>query len=265
ARLPGAEAACARAAELAAAVTALGRARAALPYGVGDDGAEALARAERERRDEIARLAALGEDEARLAEVEARLAELAAEAAELAARRDTARAALDGLPERLAEATAELDAARGEAARVRAGQAAADAARARLEAVLRRDALTRELAAAERERQAATDRAQELRERLLEIRQARIEGMAAELARHLVPGEPCAVCGSTEHPAPAPAAAAGPSAEDEAAAQERYDAADRVRREAEQRCAVLAGDLETARAAAGEVSEAEARDALDRA
>ena len=264
ARLPGAEAACARAAELAAAVTVLGRARAALPYGVGD-GADALARAERERRDEIARLAALGEDEERLAEVERRLAELAAEAEGLAVRRGAARAALDGLPERLAEATAALDAARGEAARVPAGQAAADAARARLDAVLRRDALARELADAERERRAAVDRAQELRERLLEIRQARIEGMAAELARHLVPGEPCAVCGSTEHPAPAAAAAAGPSADDEAAAQDRYDAADRVRREAERRCAVLAGDLETARAAAGEASEAEARDALEHA
>jgi exonuclease SbcC len=264
ARLPGAEAACARAAELAAAVTALGRARAALPYGVGE-GADALTRAERERRDEIARLAALGEDEERLAEVERRLAELAAEAEGLAVRRDAARAALEGLPERLAEATAALDAARGEAARVPAGQAAVDAARARLEAVLRRDALARELADAERERRAATDRAQELRERLLEIRQARIEGMAAELARHLVPGEPCAVCGSTEHPAPAAAAAAGPSADDEAAAQERYEVADRARGEAERRCAVLAGDLETARAAAGEASEAEARDALERA
>src|SRR5690606_23605093 len=105
-------------------------------------------------------------------------------------------------------------------------------------------------------------RAQELRERLLEIRQARIDGMAAELARHLTPGRPCAVCGSTEHPAPAAAAPAGAGADDEAAAQARYDEADRARREAEGRRAALAGELERAAATAGETTVAEARDAL---
>ncbi|MBN8866557.1 MAG: AAA family ATPase [Solirubrobacterales bacterium] len=37
----------------------------------------------------------------------------------------------------------------------------------------------------------------------LEIREARNRSMAAELAMNLKEGEPCAVCGSTEHPSPA--------------------------------------------------------------
>lgn len=41
------------------------------------------------------------------------------------------------------------------------------------------------------------------REAHLDIRQRRIDGMAAELAARLTDGQPCEVCGSTEHPAPA--------------------------------------------------------------
>ena len=37
----------------------------------------------------------------------------------------------------------------------------------------------------------------------LDVRQRRIDGMAAELAARLTDGEPCMVCGSTEHPEPA--------------------------------------------------------------
>ncbi|QGX08342.1 AAA family ATPase [Janibacter melonis] len=49
----------------------------------------------------------------------------------------------------------------------------------------------------------ARDRAQDARQRYLDLFQARLDGMAGELAAALVEDAPCAVCGSTAHPAPA--------------------------------------------------------------
>ncbi|WP_201466993.1 AAA family ATPase [Janibacter melonis] len=49
----------------------------------------------------------------------------------------------------------------------------------------------------------ARDRAQDARQRYLDLFQARLDGMAGELAASLVEDAPCAVCGSTTHPAPA--------------------------------------------------------------
>ncbi|WP_062991740.1 AAA family ATPase [Nocardia anaemiae] len=70
------------------------------------------------------------------------------------------------------------------------------------------------------------------KERVLDLRERRLVGMAAELAGQLTDGEPCTVCGSVDHPAPARAAASAVSkeAEDAAAAAERAaeDTRDRV-------------------------------------
>ena len=53
----------------------------------------------------------------------------------------------------------------------------------------------------------------------------RIDGMAAELAAVLVDGDPCAVCGSTSHPAPAPAGPDQVSSDELEAAALAVDAA----------------------------------------
>ncbi|WP_433224587.1 AAA family ATPase [Microtetraspora malaysiensis] len=220
---------------------------------------EELARLERERRDEQARLELLADEEERLAGVVARLAEVRADIEEAAEREATALADLASLPAALAEADGRLAVARAAAARIPALAAAAAAAGDLHTAAVQRDALAAELAEAERERGAAVDRAQDARDLLQGVRLARIDGMAAELARSLVLGEPCAVCGSAEHPAPAAASAAAPTADDEQAAQDAFEAARQGREAAESRVAVLAARLDEAARRAEELSVEDAR------
>ena len=69
---------------------------------------------------------------------------------------------------------------------------------------------------------------------LLDLRQRRLDGMAAELARALSDGDPCAVCGALEHPSPA--TVADPVLPDDiAAAEHRLSAAEAELRSLEAR------------------------------
>lgn len=94
----------------------------------------------------------------------------------------------------------------------------------------------------------ARDEHQDRRQQWLDLREQRLANAAAELAAQLQPGVPCAVCGSPDHPLPAPAAASALAvAEAEQAAQDACEAAetalDAVEREvaeAQQELAVLA-------------------------
>src|SRR5699024_3733564 len=58
------------------------------------------------------------------------------------------------------------------------------------------------------------------------VRARWIAGMSGSLAAQLTPGEPCTVCGATEHPAPAPLAAGHVTVD-------QVDAAGRQREQAE--------------------------------
>ncbi|MFD8561185.1 AAA family ATPase [Streptosporangium canum] len=223
---------------------------------------ELLASRERERREESAGLEGLRADEARLAELAGLLGALDVELREAAGQESALREAQETLPAALADASARLAAVRAQAARIPAAQAGADAAAAGLDAARRRDALRVELESARAAQAEATDHAQYLRDRHLDLRQARIDGMAAELALKLAPGDPCAVCGSPDHPAPAAPADAAPTAEDERAAQSAYDIATDRRRTAESAVAALASRLEEALAVAGELGADHAQEAL---
>ena len=99
------------------------------------------------------------------------------------------RAAVERGTERLGAREA-VDRAVSEAA---ARRTAAEAAAAR--------AVEAETAA--RAHREAQERRREAAERHVGLLRARYEQAASELAERLVPGEPCAVCGSPEHPAPA--------------------------------------------------------------
>ncbi|MGI5156248.1 AAA family ATPase [Microbispora sp. CA-102843] len=198
----------------------------------------------------------------RLREVTGQAALLDGELTRLAEDEARARAAQAELPGLLAGAEERLRGLRDMAARVPALEAAAHLAGERLEAARLRDALTAELGEAEHDRRAAVDLAQERRDRLQEVRQARIEGMAAELAAGLVAGEPCAVCGATEHPRPAAPAGRAATADDEQAAQEAFEAAQRAREEAETTVAALSSRLGDAAARAADLSQEDASAAL---
>ncbi|TNY37181.1 SbcC/MukB-like Walker B domain-containing protein, partial [Thermomonospora catenispora] len=224
-----------RAAEARAAVGAL------VP---ADASADVLRKAEQDLRGDIARLAGLRDEAARERELAARATALAADIDRLRAEEAASSARVRDLPEQVARHRADLEAARLRAAGLPAARAAVDAARKRLEAAERREVVLADLARAREEDRVATDRAQRLRDRLQDIRQARLEGMAAELAAGLTPGEPCAVCGSREHPAPAAARTDVPAPEQERRAQEDYERALEERRRTERRVTELRVELD---------------------
>ncbi|MFK4034731.1 AAA family ATPase [Nonomuraea wenchangensis] len=171
--------------------------------------------------------------------IDRELAGLAAELETLERREAEASAAEAELPARLAESSAALEEVRAHAAAVPAASAGLDAARAALESVRRRDALAAELETATAAHQVLVDHAQALRERWLDLRQARMDGMAAELARDLADGRPCAVCGSEHHPRPASPAPSAPSADDERAAEDAHESALAEREASERHLASL--------------------------
>ncbi|WP_182905723.1 AAA family ATPase [Microbispora sp. H13382] len=247
-------------AELAEEETGLTRRRAALPA-ERLDVEERLARA-RTGAASLPGLTAARDAALRVREVTEQADLLDAELTRLAEEEARAGAAQAELPALLVGAEERLRGLRDMAARVPALEAAAHLAEERLAAARLRDMLTAELEAAEHDRRAAVDLAQERRDRLQEVRQARIDGMAAELAAGLVAGEPCDVCGATEHPRPAAPAARAATADDEQAAQEAFEAAQRAREEAEASVAALSSRLGDAAARAGDLSQDDASAAL---
>ncbi|MEV6862759.1 AAA family ATPase [Streptosporangium subroseum] len=223
---------------------------------------KALASWERERREELAGLEGLRADETRLAELNGLLTALDLEIQESARQESVLHERQEGLPAESTDASARLAAARAQTAGIPAARAAAGAAVAVLGAARRRDDLRTELEAARAAEVKAVDEAQSLRDRHQDLRQARIEGMAAELAAKLSPGDPCAVCGSPDHPAPAAPAAEAPTAEDERRAQSAYETVLERRRDAGTTVTALSSRLEEALAIAGDLTVRQAEEIL---
>ena len=218
---------------------------------------------------------------AELAELEGRVAEIGLARAELVAAERAA--ALADVVGAAAERRAELVAARAEAARLDAKaataadecearhavlaaeekraperEAAAEAARS-LEALVARTIelaglrkqLDEALAGAADKRREADAAAQAWREaagELATLERLWTTGRAGALSAALTPGEPCPVCGSTEHPAPAEPVEGAP--DDDALDAARQAAAAVLARKDELAAVAAAADATTARAEA---------------
>ncbi|WP_051606932.1 AAA family ATPase [Microbacterium sp. CH12i] len=166
------------------------------------------------------------------------VAALSTRVAEREAERET-------LPVRLAALADQRNEIRRKADRIDDLAHAHEAAKARREAAAQVVQLTTEFDTAERALAEASTALAEAQTVLADLRQRRLSGFAGELATALVGGEPCAVCGSTAHPAPA--AHTDPvSAEDIEAAEAVRDTATRTERAAADRVGSVRAELSVA-------------------
>jgi len=208
---------------------------------------------------------------ARAAELEQSADALEAELTEARSRAEGASAAVEAgeaeraeLPDRLAVLTTRRDDARRNADRVD------DLARTVAAAMARRDAVTvaskaeADLIVAEQGLAEASTALAEVQTALAQLRRRRLDGFAGELATALIAGEPCAVCGSTAHPAPAEHSDPV-SAEDIDSAEGIRDAAQTAERTAQDRVSTVRAELAAALAVADgrtlEAAEAESASA----
>ncbi|MEU6811341.1 SMC family ATPase [Streptomyces sp. NPDC046831] len=228
------------------------RARAALPGAYVGDGAAGLAAAARRTAGELGGLEAARRAEQRLAGLVAERAgldrqeradeDVLQEAEAWLAAWETTRAALQDRVESAQEA-----AGRAEQLAVRL-----DPARQRLEAARLRDRLAREAEDARQRALSSGREALRAKEHWLELKEQRLNGIAAELAAQLADGEPCAVCGATEHPAPARKVAGHVDREAEERALAAYQRAEEQRAEDERGLGAARETLAAATAEAGD-------------
>ena len=129
------------------------------------------------------------------------------------------------LPARLAQARADVAATTALAARVEALALQAEAAADRAEAAASVRSAETELAGHQATVRDRRDAAADARETVQDLAARRLAGIAAELAGRLAEGEPCVVCGSEEHPAPAADGSAPVTQAEQESADAAYDAA----------------------------------------
>ncbi|MEU5691567.1 SMC family ATPase [Actinosynnema sp. NPDC020468] len=230
------------------AVTAAAGAAAEAVEALGYEGVDWRGDGERFREEAggLARLAdeagAQRVDLRRVRELDGRLADRAERLAHLVAR-------LEKAPGLLATATAAVDEAR--IAEVRLPEAAARAEAAR--AVPGAEEAFRRLDDA---RRAAVDEHQRARAAWQDVRKQRLDHMAVELAASLHAGRACPVCGSADHPAPAPPMLDSVTAADEDRAAVREQQAQERRGKAEEAAQRAGAELERVREVIGDAEPA---------
>lgn len=219
--------------------------------GEAERAAEAVARAVRDRD----RMRELEQEAAAAAERRAEIGRDRAALVESRPEREAAVAAHRAVVERGTERLGAREAVDRAVSEAAARRTAAEAAAAR--AV--------EVETAARAHREAQERRREAAERHVGLLRARYEQAASELAERLVPGEPCAVCGSPEHPAPAATADTAVTEADVRDAEQARTAADRAATDAETALRAAEQTLRSAGEAAAGLAPEAAREALERA
>ncbi|MGY6756477.1 AAA family ATPase [Klenkia terrae] len=229
----------------------------------------ALARA---LRDEAAVVTELRADTRRAAQLAERVADLGRRIAALRVQIIEAEGAASRRPARLAELERQVALCAEAAAQLPGLVAEQDRQSQRvLAAVAARTVATR-IATADARVLELRESLVTARELVADLRAARLDGMAAELAAGLRPGDGCPVCGSAEHPRPATAGGPAVTADREDAARSRVELVDVELTSAQAERADLGAELSALQAVAGELpvhelqaAEAEARAAVDAA
>ncbi|WP_282700089.1 SMC family ATPase [Streptomyces sp. CC219B] len=245
------------------AAAAQARARALLPDAFADAGAAGLAAAARRAAEELG-----GLESARRAEQ--RLTELVQERADLdrqeRADEDVlaeAEAWLAGWEATRAGLQDRIDSAQEAATRAEQLAVQREPAQQRLAAARTRDRLAGDTdGAAERARR-AQEETLTAKAHWLEVKEQRLNGIAAELAAQLADGEPCAVCGATEHPAPARKDAGHVDREAEEQALAAYQEAEARQADQERRLGVAREALAAATAEAGDSPTGQLAEAVE--
>lgn len=233
------------------------RARGLLPDTFAGAGAAGLAAAARRAAEELGGLDSARRAEQRLAEVVAERADLDRQERSDEEVLQEAEAWLAGWEEARAGLLHGVESAQEAATRAEQLAVQREPARKRLAAARQRDQFARDTDDAQQQVIEATDRALKARADWLDVKEQRLNGIAAELAAGLTAGEPCAVCGATEHPAPARKDAGHVDRETEERALATSQHADEQRTEAERRLAFVQRALAAAQGEAGDTSTEE--------
>ncbi|MFG2526706.1 AAA family ATPase [Streptomyces sp. NPDC048516] len=237
--------------ELDTAQRAERQARSPLPSALADAESDHLASRERQVREDLGSLGAARRAERRAADIGRERTALDREArADEQTRKDAAEwLAAWGDAQRAHQRR--IESAQEAATRAEQLEARIAPAAERWEAARRRDRLSAEVRSAEGELLAAREQSAAAHEHWLDLKDRRLRGIAAELADGLRDGQACAVCGATEHPAPARAGAGHVDRTAEEAALEAHRRAEETRQQAEARRQSAKEALAAAAATAG--------------
>ncbi|MFF5584279.1 AAA family ATPase [Streptomyces hygroscopicus] len=233
----------------------------AVPPALAEADAAWLGRIERRVREELGALAAARRGEARAEAVAAEIAALDREARADDEAVEEADEWLAGWEETHRAHQRRIESAQEAATRAEQLGGRIEPAERRLEAARQRDVLAGRERLAREELLRAREGAAAARQNWLDLKERRLRGIAAELAAGLRPGEPCAVCGATEHPSPARPGDGHVDRTAEEAALADYQRAEEAREEAER----TRNALREARAGAEAAAEGGDAAELDRA